>query len=127
MHWQNLLVASYAALGLVHTLNPLASGGSERDEAATTIAQIQPVASIPNGYGKIIRDSSGNVLRIELPDDQGHDPDQNGKEEPQLDDPQLNEDVISKWVNDLGGSKSSAPNHSITKGESLNLFLFSHF
>lgn len=119
-------MASYAALGLVHTLNPLASGGSERDEAATTIAQIQPVASIPNGYGKIIRDSSGNVLRIELPDDQGHDPDQNEKEE-HLDDPQLNEDVISKWVNDLGGSKSNAPNHSITKGESLNLFLFSHF
>ena len=27
----------------------------------------------------------------------------------------------------IGGSKSSAPNHSITESESLNLFLFSHF
>ena len=114
---QNLLtVYSYAAVGLVHTLNPIASGGHETT-LDTQDHEMQPLssaaASIPQGYGKIIRDSSGNVLRIELDDDQGCDPDQNDQLE--LRDPQPDKGVISKWVTDLGGSKSSAPD--VTKSE----------
>lgn len=122
----------------MHTLNPLASGGSERDEAATTSVpqdhEMQQVASsssstptaaaIPKGYGKIIRDSSGNVLRIELADDENNDedPNQNGEDEQQqgLQDPQLDKAVISRWVTDLGGTKSGAAADSdVAKSESL--------
>ncbi|QRV89582.1 ribosome biogenesis protein Nop16 [Ceratobasidium sp. AG-Ba] len=67
---------NYEALGLVHSLNPVASGGSEtnlsntKPESVATPAA-QPTASkpIPRGFGKIIRDENGAVIRIELPDE----------------------------------------------------------
>jgi hypothetical protein len=62
----------------VHTLNPVAQGGTEeplsssRNESATApepTIEATSLKPIPRGYGKIIRDENGAVLRIELPED----------------------------------------------------------
>lgn len=82
---------SYLALGLAHDLNPISSGGSEvtlshtidqintsqpcPTSSSSTIDDAQPSASdrpiaisaLPKGFGRIIRDSAGNVIRVELP------------------------------------------------------------
>jgi hypothetical protein len=116
---------SYTALGLVHTLNPLASGGAEYDPApsisVTTSSESshsQPaqagrsipasVASIPKGYGKIIRDSDGNVIRVELGadvEDEIVDVDAAGGDE--LQEPELDKQVMTNWVTELGGGRRS--------------------
>jgi hypothetical protein len=62
----------------VHTLNPVAQGGTEeplsssRNEPAPapeSTVETTSLKPIPRGYGKIIRDETGAVLRIELPED----------------------------------------------------------
>ncbi|KAG1749012.1 ribosome biogenesis protein Nop16 [Suillus paluster] len=74
---------NYAALGLQLALTPTQSGGSER----TTIPSKDPAtagsvsgtaksveagpstaSSIPRGFGRIIRDAFGNVMRVDLPE-----------------------------------------------------------
>jgi hypothetical protein len=67
---------SYEALGLVHTLNPVAQGGSEKNVALTKAEPVlAPVPTSvpssskprPQGYGRIIRDEKGAVIGVELP------------------------------------------------------------
>ena len=63
-----MLWDSYAALGLVHTLTPTASGGVEPVPAEAGHLNSDPhteKSGIPRGFGKIIRDGSGNVVQIE--------------------------------------------------------------
>ncbi|KAH7929779.1 hypothetical protein BV22DRAFT_1029173 [Leucogyrophana mollusca] len=117
---------NYIALGLQHTLNPVQSGGSERemvynkctvdspdskDLSPTSVPPVQTplpessagpstqVSGIPKGFGRIIRDSAGNVLRIEIPDPEDthkeatDDADMNGLEEAQLD-----EHILESWA-----------------------------
>lgn len=66
---------SYEALGLAHTLNPVAQGGAEGPVSSTraesTLASKDPTSPkpIPQRYGRIIRDENGAVLRIELPEE----------------------------------------------------------
>jgi nucleolar protein 16 len=122
-----LLSTSYAALGLVHTLNPLASGGAEHDPTkvpvntqtilapepshshagpSTSTSSIEP---IPKGYGKIIRDSDGNVIRVELSaDDEERAEQVADKDEMQgMHDPEVDKQVITSWVTELGGGRGS--------------------
>lgn len=65
---------SYAKLGLALNLNPLANGGSER--STNTRVQEPALASpamntaddgpcIPSGFGRILRDASGNIIGFE--------------------------------------------------------------
>ena len=78
---------SYDALGLVASLNPIASGGSERplgarveseepEEGAEASTSSQPAApasaarAVPKGYGKIIRDAAGNVVDVVIADEE---------------------------------------------------------
>ncbi|KAF8558446.1 hypothetical protein OG21DRAFT_1504183 [Imleria badia] len=89
---------NYLALGLQHDLNPIASGGSEvnfgptldpintrqppstisssaTDNTQSSVSEGPTVTSaLPKGFGRIVRDSSGNVIRVELPSDEeaGH-------------------------------------------------------
>jgi nucleolar protein 16 len=99
LHYTNLFFASsYAALGLVHTLNSRTSGGSEivdrhptqtstNDNASTDSPQESGSVpcqssgntaessatgashSIPSGFGKLIRDASGKVVGVEMSDE----------------------------------------------------------
>jgi nucleolar protein 16 len=92
------LLRSYLALGLQHDLNPIPSGGSEVNVSRTVdpinTCQLHPTPSsptiddvrsyvsegptvrsaLPKGFGRIVRDSSGNVVRVELRNDEeaGH-------------------------------------------------------
>jgi nucleolar protein 16 len=113
----------------VHTLNPLASGGAEHDPtkasvSSTTFAsesshshssQAGPsapplsLAPIPKGYGKIIRDSDGNVVRVELGADDEKYADQPADEgEMQgLQEPEVDKQVMANWVTELGGGRGS--------------------
>lgn len=88
---------SYQVLGLQHDLNPISSGGSEVtvrgtigsdnarqlhpnsssaiESTRSPVSGGPPVTSIlPKGFGRIVRDSSGNVVHVELPsdDEAGH-------------------------------------------------------
>ncbi|KAG9093222.1 Nucleolar protein 16, partial [Ceratobasidium sp. 370] len=69
---------NYEALGLVHTMNPVAHGGTENLAPSAKPQPAAPSATkptssnpIPQGFGKIIRDEKGAVLRIELPEEAG--------------------------------------------------------
>jgi len=115
---------NYAALGLVHTLNPLASGGAEHDPTKSSnlpttfehphsdssqAASTSPTAHIPRGYGKIIRDSDGNVVRVELgadDQDQAERP-ADGDEIQGLRDPEMDKQMMTNWVTELGGGRGS--------------------
>lgn len=55
-------------MGLVHTLTSSASGGVEPGQVETGNVNGDPhpeKSEIPRGFGKIIRDETGNVIRIE--------------------------------------------------------------
>ncbi|KAG8746511.1 hypothetical protein FRC10_004645 [Ceratobasidium sp. 414] len=67
---------NYEALGLVHTMNPVAHGGTENlastpkpEPAASPAGEATPSKPIPQRFGRIIRDENGAVLRIELPEE----------------------------------------------------------
>ncbi|KAG9124801.1 hypothetical protein FRC07_010199, partial [Ceratobasidium sp. 392] len=73
---QKTVKQNYEALGLVHTLNPVAQGGADNlASTAKSRPAVPPTSeptsskSIPRGFGKIVRDESGAVLRIELPEE----------------------------------------------------------
>lgn len=72
---------NYEALGLVASLNPTASGGvekslgsSSKSEQAMDVDRAPEASSskaagtsgLPKGYGRIIRDADGNVVDVEL-------------------------------------------------------------
>jgi hypothetical protein len=69
--------ASYAALGLMHNLNPTTSGGTEIDinhphvhaPPSTTAPAEAIINGLPRGFGRIIRDTAGNVIDVEMPAD----------------------------------------------------------
>ena len=80
---------SYDALGLVATLKPNESGGTEHNEYRSPststrgdpkgVAVLSTGAKIPIGYGRILRDEQGNAVDIELgeEDDETMDTDRN--------------------------------------------------
>ncbi|KAH7342050.1 ribosome biogenesis protein Nop16 [Rhizoctonia solani] len=67
---------NYEAMGLVHSLNPIARGGTEKTllvpasepEPTPTPATV-PSNPIPAGRGRIIRDENGVVIGVELPEE----------------------------------------------------------
>ncbi|CAE6423040.1 unnamed protein product [Rhizoctonia solani] len=67
---------NYEAMGLVHSLNPIARGGSEKTLLAPTsepeptpVPATAPSNPIPVGHGRIIRDENGVVIGVELPEE----------------------------------------------------------
>ncbi|KXN90526.1 Nucleolar protein 16 [Leucoagaricus sp. SymC.cos] len=102
---------NYAALGLAHTLNP---GGTENRPAEAAESEIQPGQQrilpeyetdqlpIPCGFGRIIRDESGNVVCIGINEDSNQNsPD---KRDVSLDmrqsEPLVDAEVLAKWSMD---------------------------
>ncbi|KAK0448288.1 ribosome biogenesis protein Nop16 [Desarmillaria tabescens] len=115
---------NYAALGLIHDLNPSASGGAEPLEETiddlppaqvapdSEVAQASASTKLPQGYGRIIRDDAGNVLRVELPeqDQEGDNPNSPGRDiDMETLEPDVDQKVLQKWVADLGGSETRRP------------------
>ncbi|KAF8894460.1 ribosome biogenesis protein Nop16 [Infundibulicybe gibba] len=77
---------NYVTLGLVHNLNPSASEPEAPRSGSLTLD------NIPRGYGKIIRDESGSVIRIEIADEDEEDLS-----------PGVDEHILGKWATHLGG------------------------
>ncbi|KAF8136112.1 ribosome biogenesis protein Nop16 [Boletus edulis] len=125
---------NYLALGLEHDLNPNSSGGSEvnitraidtntrRPQQTTSSDDLRSsvLQGLPRGFGRIIRDSSGDVVRVELPSDEdaSHTPKQE-----QVIDPLVvtKESDLRKWAHDRpersrGGSSGSMED-SVVQGE----------
>lgn len=79
---------------------------------------------LPQGYGRIIRDDAGNVLRVELPeqDQEGDNTNSPGRDiDMETLEPDVDQKVLQKWVADLGGSETRRPtgkDGDIVKGES---------
>jgi len=136
---------NYAALGLIHDLNPSESGGAEIvEQDRQTNSGIAPESSIDltahststntsstdpgtslriyasdsaidtnpkklsKGHGRIVRDEAGNVLRVEL-----HEEDLETESSALRDDvdmeqlaPQLESNIRQTWVSELGGLKT---------------------
>lgn len=118
----------------MHSLDPLASGGVEPNENVPTEGTTSdaPInlsegpsgdastsAPLRKGYGRIIRDEAGNVINIELPDDEADD----AKDAPQditMEDlgPLIDESTKEKWVSGMGGRlEGNGP--SVVEGEFL--------
>jgi len=101
---------NYAALGLVHTLNPTASGGLEQLSHGITSAtsvESRNITDTPDifsatrkGFGRIIRDEAGNVVQVTLsPEDTG---DQFKDNSEVMREPEISQDAREKWVTNLG-------------------------
>lgn len=141
----------------MHSLNPLASGGAEYDHTTAPVSLDIASANseahtagpsnpqepsttstpIPKGYGKIVRDTDGTVLRVELAEDdqrsegpssqaQNHTQkssniDAGGDEE--MKDPEIDGQVRANWVTDLGGG-SKGTDSDIVRCESPRLAAF---
>jgi len=99
---------SYARLGLAASLDPSANGSVEQVLGQSTDSQ--PTSSslpseelvskdLPSGFGRIIRDDSGNVVRVELNDEEPAmrlDPEDIDNVESRID-----PDVRQRWVHDF--------------------------
>ncbi|KAF9262143.1 hypothetical protein L218DRAFT_1000891 [Marasmius fiardii PR-910] len=151
---------NYAALGLVHDLNPSAAGGAEifdvdvnqNDQTVSTSATdltdpptsrvnvpedngasgtvnsspLPQLSTIPKGYGRIVRDEAGNVVRIDFPVEPSGALDDKWCEdmETSMDqrEPELDALTREKWVEGMGNQTGRvlvvAKNH-LVEGESV--------
>ncbi|KAI0670494.1 ribosome biogenesis protein Nop16 [Trametes maxima] len=120
---------NYEALGLTATLNPIASGGTERPpsthfdheeraddrpEASTasgsTARPANKANGVPKGYGKIIRDAQGNIVDVQLGDEDGEDEGGEATEEGLEDIPDPTEDdQLAGWVGLGSDPKKPSP------------------
>ncbi|KAG0705365.1 ribosome biogenesis protein Nop16 [Suillus ampliporus] len=104
---------NYAALGLQLALTPTQSGGSERTlipskgsasagsvsgTAKSVEAGPSTVSSIPRGFGRIIRDTFGNVIRIDLPESEEM---QHCVQDDQLPEVDVDGKTMDNWVGSL--------------------------
>ncbi|TFK42734.1 ribosome biogenesis protein Nop16 [Crucibulum laeve] len=118
---------NYATLGLIHDLNPNAAGGSEvsqkfhialesAGESSSTTATSSDGA-IPKGFGKIIRDEAGNILRVEIPEVSGEG-DADRDAEMQGLETEVDECVHNTWVSRLG-KQGAGDNEETGTGKTL--------
>ncbi|KAL9714994.1 Nucleolar protein 16 [Leucoagaricus gongylophorus] len=104
------LKQNYAALGLLDSLNPQVSGRIEKNQETSVVHlpeasnasspnafQIQSL--IPPGFGRIIRDGTGNVVQVEMNERVQH---TMGEKDTQIGmerlDPVIGADVLTKWL-----------------------------
>ncbi|KAG2348501.1 hypothetical protein BDR05DRAFT_925989 [Suillus weaverae] len=111
---------NYAALGLQFALTPTQSGGAERTSippkgsanAGSVSATLESVESgpstIPRGFGRIIRDGFGNVIRIDLPESEEIQDSVQNIELPEAD---VDEKTMDDWVGCL--NKIQHPNDTM--------------
>jgi hypothetical protein len=81
----------------MHRLDPLASGGVEPVESSRVEVRVEKDdgnEKIPDGFGKIVRDEEGKVVRVEIGEKEG--------EENEMEDVRMLGGVRRKWVTNLG-------------------------
>ena len=123
------LCDSYDALGLVATLKPNESGGTEHssleeERSPSTSTRGDPkgvgeLSKIPVGYGRILRDEQGNAVDIEFGDEDVEGVDTGRKEETM--DAYVDEKSATTWTQ-LGartGARTKRPN-SVVEGMGTN-------
>jgi hypothetical protein len=132
---------SYARLGLVCSLNPKSSGGDElevRDadpptegsesSSAAPVADSSSKPCIPKGFGKIIRDSEGNVTGFEMSQEDQDRMTDDGREkdmeqiEADLTARMEQEDVLASWVDKIARPPIRAKGKDVVRGEFNLLF-----
>lgn len=117
---------NYAALGLQFALTPTQSGGAERTlipskgsasagPASATLESVEAgLSTIPRGFGRIIRDEFGNVIRIDLSEAEET---QDSEQNTELPEAGVDEKTMDDWVGclnkihdttDARGSSSSS-------------------
>ncbi|KZT11412.1 uncharacterized protein LAESUDRAFT_720638 [Laetiporus sulphureus 93-53] len=121
---------NYEALGLVASLNPTASGGVEkqlaplttsRPDESTTPSSGNKTSSIPKGYGRVIRDEDGNIVGVELPEEEPE-ADPIEKTIDDLPDPSRDQQ-LAPWVglnsNTMAGQSSASSTHVVQALEEM--------
>lgn len=107
------IISSYAALGLVHSLNPSASGGSEHavsPENHPLASMDQAMKGPPLTFGRIVRSEAGEIVRVEMNED--HINTSTRQRTPSID-----TDTLSKWTASRGARESLGFEGAIVKGE----------
>jgi len=119
---------NYLALGLQYDLNPVSSGGSEvnlvrvinkvnegqlHTTAQSSVSERDTVTCVlPKGFGRIIRDSSGNIVRVELPNDEEEK--DASQPEPVIDTPvMMKESELRIWADDHPGTLQGSSSGSM--------------
>ena len=124
---------SYDALGLVATLKPNESGGTEHNKygrlegetipSTSTrgdpkgVAMLSTGAKIPPGYGRILRDEQGNAVGIEFADVDEVDTDRKAETMEDMDHAYLDERSACTWTQ-LGPRTAARRTSSVVEGES---------
>lgn len=124
---------SYDALGLVATLKPCESGGTEHNRYGRLEDETVPSTStrgdpkgvgapsreapVPPGYGRILRDEQGNAVDIELGDEDDETMDTDRKVETMdgMDHAYLDERSTSTWTQ-LGPRPRTGRPNSVVQG-----------
>ncbi|RPD66017.1 hypothetical protein L226DRAFT_519555 [Lentinus tigrinus ALCF2SS1-7] len=120
---------NYEALGLAASLNPTASGGTERalcthggdekncekPEASTSgSSKALGANGVRKGFGKIIRDAEGKVVEVQLGDESGEDEDMAREETmEEVPDPSADEQLAG-WVGLGSDPRTRAPQGAST-------------
>ncbi|CAA7267916.1 unnamed protein product [Cyclocybe aegerita] len=112
---------NYAKLGLLVSSDPVSSGGVEtplglrsqnnsgqQPAASTSTNSSPPNTSVPSGFGRIVRDEAGNVIGIEMNEEE--DPQEEAMETDDFDldgvDSHIDEDVRQRWAKGFPGNTS---------------------
>jgi nucleolar protein 16 len=124
---------SYDALGLVATLKPNESGGTEHNQYGRLEDETGPSTStrgdpkgietpsagakIPAGYGRILRDEQGHAVDVEFGDEEGEtmDTDRNVETMDDVDRAYLDEESACAWTQ-LGTRPATRRPNSVVQG-----------
>jgi hypothetical protein len=131
------LCFSYVALGLTHTLNPIPSGGVEHMEVSpainddigseSTSCSVSKDGSIPEGFGRIIRDQVGNILHIEMAEGEDEELQTTLVQDMEVLAPKVDNAILERWSTNFGvnaATKTKSWSTNVIQGEFFYFFIF---